>query len=268
MSRVQRELGAASTYLKRQCPFDTFPETAVVLGSGFKHFAQAIEIVHEIEFREIPYFIAPKVQGHGSSLCFARSAEKEIVVLTGRIHLYEGHTPYDVVFAVRALASSGIKNLVLTNAAGGLDAALSPGDVLVLEDHINLTGMNCLVGDTESLGKRFVDMTNCYDKEWREKILKLGGTKPGIYVGLLGCTYETPAETRYYARSGANAVGMSTVLECIAARQMNIKVAALSFVTNLAAGLSDKVDHQEVLDIGKSEAPRLAKILAEVCQLA
>lgn len=162
------------------------------------------------------------------------------------------------------LAKVGAKNLVVTNAAGGLNPNLNPGDVLALEDQINFTGQNCLTGDAKDFGAQFVDMCNCYDQEWRERIISDNSLQTGVYLGLLGPTYETPAETRFFGTTGANAVGMSTVQEVIAARQMGMTVAGLSFVTNLAGGLSSEVSHTDVLEIGRSKAGYLAKILESV----
>jgi len=238
----------------------------VVLGSGFREFTKNIEISKEAPFSEIPHFCSPKVAGHGSSVVVSNVDGQRIMVYTGRTHMYEGYSADQVSFPVRTAIKYGIKNILLTNAAGGLQKKLSPGDILVLEDQINLTGENCLRGNGSLLGPQFVDMINCFDREWRKGILAKANVKPGSYIGLMGPTYETPAETKFYGQSGADVVGMSTVQEVIAARQMGASVAGLSFVTNLAGGLSSEVNHQDVIEIGKKKAPELLQALKVAIQ--
>jgi purine-nucleoside phosphorylase len=239
------------------------PQTLVTLGSGFAGFQDKLNVSLKIDLKDIPHVKTPQVHGHGASLVFGSIANQQVAVQTGRVHLYEGYSADDIVFTTRVMAKVGIRNLVVTNAAGGLHAGLKPGDVLMLRDQVNLTGTNCLVGVPSELGQRFVDMINCYDRDWRAAVVKETGVKEGVYIGLLGPTYETPAETALFASFKADAVGMSTVQEVIAARQLGLRVAGFSFVTNLAAGLSSSVSHLEVLDIGKKKTSYLQEIIVK-----
>ncbi len=234
------------------------PTLAIVLGSGFQHAADRMAVEAEIAQRELPGFAPAGVSGHAGRLLIGRLAGTPVIVLSGRAHFYEGHSMAAVTFAVRALASSGIRDLLLTNAAGGINRRFRPGDFMVLSDHINLMGVNPLRPDSCGLppggaAGAFVDLTCVYDPGLRARLLQAGrkcGLKlhSGVYLALCGPSYETPAEIRAFARLGADAVGMSTVPEAVVARQCGMRVAALSCITNLAAGRNPQpLSHDEVL---------------------
>ncbi|HVW28686.1 MAG TPA: purine-nucleoside phosphorylase [Polyangiaceae bacterium] len=222
-------------------------EVGVVLGSGLGRFADTLGDVVKFPFAEIPHLRAPSVAGHSGSLCFGTVGDTSVSCLQGRVHLYEGHPVEDVVFGCRLLAALGCRVVLLTNAAGGIGEGLRPGALMLVLDHLNLTGENPLVG-----GPNFVDLTRAYDPEIadaaraaaRESGVSLA---EGVYAGLLGPSYETPAEIRVLRALGAHAVGMSTVVETIALRALGVRVGAMSCITNFAAGLSDVVlDHRDV----------------------
>jgi purine-nucleoside phosphorylase len=230
------------------------PTVGVVLGSGLGAWADGLGSATRIPYADIPHMARSSVAGHAGNLCVGHDASGVAVAcLQGRVHLYEGHDPERVVFGVRLLARLGCRAVVLTNAAGGLDPAWSPGDLMLVTDHLNLMWRSPLVGPNESaLGPRFPDMTEAYDRALsqlaREAARESGVLlREGVYAGLLGPTYETPAEIRMLRTLGASAVGMSTVPEVIALRHMGVRTAAVSCITNLAAGLSPTLlSHGEV----------------------
>jgi purine-nucleoside phosphorylase len=259
----------AAEFIGRQCPFDSVPKVAVVLGSGFRAFSAHVSVAKSLALSDIPGFVAPKVSGHGGELLFAESKGQSVILLTGRSHLYEGHDVSQVVHPVRSLGKLGVRSIILTNAAGGLSRDLIPGSLMMIRDQLNLSGQNCLTGEgVEAFGKRFVDMVDAYDSQWMDRLNSIRSMPRGVYAGLLGPTYETPAETAWLAQIGATMVGMSTVQECIAARQMGMKVLGMSLITNLAGGLSAQVDHQEVLDAGKKAEALLRGALEQAIVVA
>lgn len=250
MSVIERLDEAAATVRARA---DLIPAVGVVLGSGLGAWADGLSGLVRIPYAEVPHMARSTVVGHAGNLCIGRSEGVPVACLQGRVHLYEGHEPERVVFGVRLLARLGCRAVILTNAAGGLDPAHSPGDLMLVVDHLNLMGCNPLSGPNDGrLGPRFPDMTEAYDRELsalaREAARETGlSLREGVYAGLLGPTYETPAEIRMFRSWGADAVGMSTVPEVIALRHMGVRTAAVSCITNLAAGLSKtKLDHSEV----------------------
>jgi purine-nucleoside phosphorylase len=217
----------------------------------------------------------PAVAGHAGNLCFGRVADTPVVCLQGRIHLYEGHPVDRVVQGVRVMARLGVRCVLVTNAAGALDPSWSPGDPMVVTDHINLTGVSPLVGpNDEALGPRFPDMSAAYDPQLREELRRVAagtGTllRDGVYAAMLGPQYETPAEIRMLRAMGAQAVGMSTVHEVIALRHMGIRVGALSCITNLAAGVGARpLDHAEVEATAQSQRDAIAALLSGWIQCA
>ena len=231
------------------------PSLAIVLGSGLGDFADSLAGAVTMPYGELPHWPASKVIGHAGKLVVGRSGGKTIAALAGRCHLYEGHEPGRVAFAVRALGLLGVKTLILTNAAGGVNTGFAQGALMVIDDHINLTGQNPLVGENdERFGARFPDMTEVYSSRLRAVADRAGRaagvTLPhGIYAALMGPSYETPAEIRYLRTIGADAVGMSTVPEAIVARHMQIDVLGISCITNLAAGvLPQPLNHAEVME--------------------
>jgi purine-nucleoside phosphorylase len=231
------------------------PEVAVVLGSGLGDFANSLGDAVTMAYRDLPHWPTSAVIGHSGKLVVGRTGGRTIAALAGRCHLYEGHDVSRVAFAVRTLGLLGVKTLILTNAAGGVNTGFAQGALMVIDDHINLTGHNPLVGENdERLGVRFPDMTEVYSSRLRAiadgAAKTIGQILPhGIYAALLGPSYETPAEIRYLRIIGADAVGMSTVAEAIAARHMRIEVLGISCITNMAAGvLPLPLDHAEVME--------------------
>ncbi|HLK37839.1 MAG TPA: purine-nucleoside phosphorylase [Polyangiaceae bacterium] len=244
------------------------PQVGVVLGSGLGDFAQTLEGLVRIPYAELPHMAATAVPGHAGFLCFGRAGEVPVVCMQGRLHLYEGHPVDKVVQGVRVMARLGVRCVLLTNAAGGLDPAWAAGDLMLVLDHLNLTGASPLVGaDDPSLGPRFPDMTDAYDPALREALHAVAGEagiplREGIYAAMLGPSYETPAEVRMLRGLGAHAVGMSTALEAIALRHMGVRVGALSCITNLAAGVSARpLSHAEVESTARASRDRLVTLL-------
>jgi purine-nucleoside phosphorylase len=262
-SELRHQIRVCSEDVKKLLGCSEFPKTLIILGSGFSGFQQTLTDIKSINLSQISGFPIPNVQGHGKTLMLGKCRGQEVLVLSGRAHMYEGFSESVVVLPIRVMAYLGVENLILTNAAGSVDENLLPGDVMMIEDHINLTGRNCLAspGSIE-LNPIFVDMGECYDKNWREHILTFGKVKKGVYVGLLGPNYETPAETRMLQILGANAVGMSTVQEAICARHLGLKVCGISFITNMAGGLGNDLDHQEVLSLSEKHRPFTSDLLA------
>jgi purine-nucleoside phosphorylase len=248
------------------------PTLAIVLGSGFHHILTELPAGPRIAYAKIPGFPEPTVSGHAGELVFGHLGKTPVLVLSGRAHFYEGHPMERVAFAVRTLAAFGIRDLLLTNAAGGINRNFRPGDFMVLADHINFMGINPLRGPAIPGLNRFVDLTDAYDVGLSRLLFKAGKScnvklRRGVYLAVSGPSYETPAEIRAFARLGADAVGMSTVPEAIVARQCGLNVAAISCITNLAAGIAKgKLSHAEVLETAersKTAAATLLKRFAE-----
>jgi purine-nucleoside phosphorylase len=275
----------AAARLEKTCPLR--PKLAIVLGSGFHHVLTELRVAKKIFYTQIPGFPKPTVSGHAGELYFGHLDKTPVLVLSGRAHFYEGHPMERVTFAVRALANFGITDLLLTNAAGGINKKFRAGDFMVLTDHINFMGVNPLRpsgGDASSPWisatgasppplPRFVDLTEAYAQNLRGLLFKAGKIsklklQQGVYLAVSGPSYETPAEIRAFATLGADAVGMSTVPEVIAARQCGLRVAAVSCITNLAAGISKKnLSHAEVLATAervKKSGAALIKNFAEL----
>lgn len=233
------------------------PSLAIVLGSGLGPFAETLRDAIALPYEMIPHWPASAVVGHAGRLVVGtHRSGRRIAVLSGRVHLYEGHPMSRVVFGVRAMARWGVPSLLLTNAAGGINTAFKPGTLMLIEDHINMMGANPLVGPNEDhLGERFPDMTEVYAAELRAQAREAAsaarvGLAQGTYIAVLGPSYETPAEIRAFRQMGADAVGMSTVPEAIAARHMGMRVAGVSCITNPAAGvLPEPLRHEEVMEV-------------------
>src|SRR5580658_7363693 len=243
------------------------PTLAIVLGSGFHHVLTELRVDKKVSYAKIPGFPTTSVAGHAGELFFGHLGGTPVIVLSGRAHFYEGHPMERVTFAVRTLAAFGIRDLLLTNAAGGLNKAFHPGDFMALTDHINLMGVNPLRGPAIPGLMRFVDLTDTYDARLRLLLMKAGkmsGLKlrQGVYLAVSGPSYETPAEIRAFARLGADVVGMSTVPEAIVARQYGLRVAAVSCITNLAAGLNPvPLSHKEVLETANNVEHKASSML-------
>jgi purine-nucleoside phosphorylase len=249
------------------------PTLAIVLGSGFQHVLSELKVDAEIPYDRLPGFPSVGVSGHAGKLLIGELGGTAVLVLSGRAHFYEGHPMTLVTFAVRALATYGIRDLLLTNAAGGINRKFRSGDFMVILDHINFMGTNPLRGAPLPDVPRFVDLTRAYDPGL-ERLLQRAGRdcrlklRSGVYLAVTGPSYETPAEIQAFAQLGADAVGMSTVPETIVARQCGLKVAGLSCITNLAAGRSRQaLSHAEVLDTAervKILAAQLLKVFAKL----
>jgi purine-nucleoside phosphorylase len=234
------------------------PTIGLVLGSGLGSFADELSDATRIPYANIPYFPVSTAIGHAGQMVIGNVGNVPVAAMQGRVHLYEGYSSNEVAFPIRVLGRMGIRALILTNAAGGINLQYKQGALVVISDHINLQGTNPLVGQNDDgMGPRFPDMTQAYYKPYREITLRAAGrlrnkVHEGVYAGLLGPSYETPAEIRYLRAIGADLVGMSTIPEVIAARHMGIKVLAISCVTNMAAGISDEVlKHEDVLATGE-----------------
>jgi purine-nucleoside phosphorylase len=231
------------------------PHVGVILGSGLGNVVDAVDVEAAIPYGEIPGARASTVMGHQGRLIFGRAKGAPVVIMQGRVHFYEGYEMDEVMFLTRVLGKLGIKKLVVTNAAGGINTAYKPGDLMLISDHINFMGVNPLRGpNVDELGLRFPDMTDSYAEALRAMAKEVGASlglelKEGVYLGLSGPTYETPAEIRAFRVLGADAVGMSTVPEVIAASHMQIPVLGISCITNMAAGiLKQKLSHVEVME--------------------
>jgi purine-nucleoside phosphorylase len=244
------------------------PTIGVVLGSGLGAFAEELEAPVEIPYAEIPGWPASTAIGHAGELVLGKLDAMDVAVMAGRAHLYEGYTPQQVVFGVRTLGALGVRAIVFTNAAGGINLAYQRGGLVLMSDHINLQGCNPLVGpNDDSLGPRFPDMSEVYSKAYRETAKQVARElgielREGVYAAMLGPSYETPAEIRYLRAIGADLVGMSTVLEAIAANHMGMRCLGISCVTNMAAGvLPEKLNHEEVLAVGAAVRDTLVRFL-------
>jgi purine-nucleoside phosphorylase len=247
------------------------PLVAIVLGSGLGGFADEMTESVRIPYNDIPHFARSTAVGHAGQLVLGNIGAWPVVVMQGRVHLYEGYPVHSVVFPMRVFSRMGVRAAILTNAAGGINPDYGQGRLVVIRDHINLQGQNPLVGPEDpNLGLRFIDMSEAYSRNYRQIALEAGkrlGIQlgEGVYAALLGPSYETPAEIRFLRTIGADLVGMSTVPEVIVARQMGIKVLAISCVTNMAAGTTDApINHEEVLEIGRKISGQFKALLRDV----
>lgn len=242
----------AASDIRSRC--DTLPETAVVLGSGLGDFSDRVVDAVSTPYTSLPYWPASKVVGHSGHLVIGTVAGKRIAVLSGRVHFYEGHDLATVVFPTRVMARLGVKRIILTNAAGGINTAFAQGGLMIIDDHINMLGSNPLIGPNDDrFGPRFPDMSEVYSQRLRDIADRAARAKGvdvshGVYLAVHGPSYETPAEIRFYRNMGADAIGMSTVPEAIAARHMGQEVLGISCISNMAAGvLPQPIVHDDVL---------------------
>jgi purine-nucleoside phosphorylase len=266
-ARVQ----AAAAFVRARIPAP--PQVAIVLGSGLGDFASHVEGAVAVPYEAIPGWPPATVVGHAGTLVAGTVRGKAVAVLAGRAHYYEGHPMANVVFGVRVMGALGVKTLLLTNAAGGINTSFSQGVLMVIEDHINLVGTNPLIGpNDERFGPRFPDMSEVYSRRLRavagEAARRLGvALEHGVYVGLHGPSYETPAEIRFLRAIGADAVGMSTVAEAIAARHVGMDVLGISCITNMAAGvLPQPLVHDEVMETARRVRGAFIGLLEEIVQ--
>jgi purine-nucleoside phosphorylase len=257
---------AAAEFVAARTPLR--PAIAIVLGSGLGAFAEQLESPTAIAFAEIPHFPRSTVPGHSGKLVVGLVAGVPVAVMQGRVHAYEGYSPEEVTFPVRVLGRLGVKTLVLTNAAGGINEGLKQGQLVLIADHINLSGRNPVAGPNEErFGLRFFDMSEAYSGRLRLLAHEAARAMDfrldeGVYLRVLGPSFETPAEIRAFRTLGADLVGMSTVQETIAARHMGMEVLGISCVTNLAAGIQkEPLSHEEVMETGRAVEAQLAGLL-------
>jgi purine-nucleoside phosphorylase len=247
------------------------PVVGLVLGSGLGAYADSLAGATRIPYAEIPHFPTSTAIGHRGEMVLGTAGDTPVAVMNGRVHYYEGYTPAEVVFPVRVLGRLGIKVLVMTNAAGSVNVNYKPGELMIITDHVNYMGINPLIGpNDERFGPRFFDMSEAYDPKLQEiaerACSKVGMTvRRGVYIAFNGPSYETPAEIKASRTLGADAVGMSTVPEVIAARHMGIRVLAISCITNMAAGvIKKKLHHLEVLEVAEKVKSGLLDVLSRV----
>lgn len=263
---MDQKLKDAAEFLRGRIPQP--PVVGVILGSGLGDFADQVANAVVVPYAEIPGFPASAVVGHAGKLVAGEVGGVATIVLSGRVHYYEGHPMPLVVFPARVLGALGCRTVIVTNAAGGVDRSFRAGDLMLIEDHINGFGTNPLMGaNDDDLGPRFPDMSDAYRKDLRAVALRTAKRlrvplRRGVYIGLTGPSYETPAEIRMFRTMGANAVGMSTVPEVIALNQMGVGIVGISCITNMAAGvLPRKLDHKEVLETTVRVKDRFVKLL-------
>jgi purine-nucleoside phosphorylase len=269
MSEILSNAQTAVSYIRSKTSLE--PKLAIILGSGLGSFASQVADAVTISYAEIPNFPQSTVAGHSGKLVLGTIGGVPIAVMQGRVHAYEGYTMAQVTFPTRVLGLLGVKKLIVTNAAGGINTRYGQGAIVALSDHINLSGTNAALGpNIDALGPRFFDMSAAYSPVLRklaiDEAAKQGWTlNEGVYLAVLGPSYETPAEIRAFRTLGADLVGMSTVHEVIIARHMGIEVLGLSVVTNMAAGVLDQpINHEEVMEIGKRIEGQFTALLTAV----
>lgn len=268
-SSTLQQIQETVSYLKKQ--YSAEPVAGIVLGSGLGNFAREIKIEKEVPYNEIPHFPVSTVEGHSGKLLFGELAGKKVVAMAGRFHYYEGYTPQDVVFPIRVMKFLGVKTVLLSNAAGGVNPAFNVGDIMIIRDHVSFFTPNPLVGkNIAELGPRFPDMSEPYKKHLINKARAIGEAngfdlKEGVYVAVTGPTFETRAEYKLIHVVGGDVVGMSTVQETIAAVHMGLDVFAASVVTDLGIREEENViTHEEVLAAAKEAEPKLALLFREL----
>lgn len=249
----------------------TKPEIGMILGSGLGQMADYIEDAKTLDYSDIPGFPVSTVEGHAGRLVAGALMGKQVIAMQGRFHYYEGYPMSEVIFPVRVMRLLGVERLIVTNAAGGINKSFKPGDLMIITDHINLMGYNPLIGrNVDDLGERFPGMTDAYDKQLVKTAAACArrldiDIKQGVYCGVTGPSYETPAEIRMLGTVGGDAVGMSTVPEVIAAVHCGMKVLGISCITNMAAGIMHHApNHQEVLEVGKKAQQKFVMLLKEI----
>ena len=263
------KIKAITEHIRKTASFN--PEVGIILGSGLGGLVKEIEVIKEINYADIPGFPVSTVKGHGSKLIFGKLNGVNVVAMQGRFHFYEGYSMQEVILPVRVMKFLGIKTLILSNASGGVNPAYKVGDLMILDDHINLMGTNPLIGKNEDeLGPRFPDMGEPYDKALIQKAQAIAAKHgivchTGVYAAVTGPTFETRAEYKYIKYIGADCVGMSTVPENIAARHIGLPVFAISIITDL--GGSDQpevITHEEVLKVANAAEQKMTVIIKEL----
>lgn len=271
MQTLVQQVDETIAYL--QSKTDMRPETAVVLGSGLGQLADRLENACAIPYEALPHWKASTAPGHNGRLLFGRLGGKQVVCMQGRLHYYEGYTMEEITYPVRVMARLGVKNLLLSNAAGGINVDFAPGDLMLITDHINFLGRNPLMGPNEAaFGVRFCDMSYAYHPALRalalEAAAELGQTlRQGVYVAATGPSYETPAEICMFRSWGASAVGMSTVPEVIVANHCGLRVLGISCITNMAAGVLDQpLTEAEVLETGEKSGAAFQALMTRIIE--
>jgi len=264
-----KEISEAVAFI--QSKYNTAPVVGIVLGSGLGSFADEIDVECEIEYSNIPHFPVSTVEGHSGKLIFGNLSGKKVVAMAGRFHYYEGYTTKEVVFPIRVLKFLGIKTLLISNAAGGINSSFKVGDLMIIKDHISMLTMNPLLGkNIDEFGERFPDMSEPYKNNLIEKAKKIATEnkfeiKEGVYVGVTGPTFETRAEYKMLNILGGDAVGMSTVQEVIAAVQLGLPVFAISVITDIGIREEENtITHEEVLQAAKDAEPKLTLIFKQL----
>ena len=267
MQSYRNKVLEATTYLKNY--LDELPQVGLLTGTGLGEATTRIETTYAAAYRDIPHFPVSTVESHSGNLVFGRLCSRRVVAMQGRFHLYEGYSPLDVTFPIRVMQALGVRCLIVSNAAGGLKAEFKAGDVMIIADHINLTGENPLVGLKDpAWGNRFPDMTSAYDRDLMERAEYVATDASirvhrGVYAGLKGPSLETPAETRYLKIIGADAVGFSTVHEVVVAIQAGMQVLGLSIITNINdPDRPQPATAAEIIAVARQVAPRLETIVS------
>ena len=247
------------------------PKIAIIVGSGLSNIKESIKNSKVIEYNKIPYFKKTTVEGHKGELIFGQLNSTDVVLLNGRLHYYEGYSMQDISYPVRLMKYLGIETIIITCAVGAINTNYKVGDIVVIKDHINFIFNNPLIGQHhKEFGERFTDLTNLYDSKLIQKIIKISKKNKiriheGIYFAVSGPSYETPAEVSAFRKLGGDVVGMSLIAESIVAKQMNMNVLALTYVSNKASGVStEKLSHKEVLTLGKKTSVSMEKIISNI----
>ena len=265
---ILEKLKESVKYIKKKTKSN--PKIAVILGSGLSNIQNQLKNIVSIPYGKIPHFKQSTVEGHNGQLIFGKLNSTDVMLMSGRLHYYEGYSMQDITYPVRFMKCLGIEKLIITCAVGAINRKYNVGDIVVIKDHINFMCNNPLIGKhCSEFGDRFPDMTDIYNKDIRKQILKTAKNnkikvKEGVYFAVSGPSYETPAEVNAYRKLGGDVVGMSLVPESIVANQMNMKVSALTYIANKASGLSKKsLTHGEVLQIGKKSSVSMEKIITD-----
>lgn len=262
------KLDEATTYLKEQCEIQ--PSTLIILGSGLGDFTKDLKIYKTVFYRDIPYFTTSNVSGHQAALVIADIEGTPVFIMKGRNHYYQGLTEEEMRLPIQLFANIGVLNMIVTNACGGMNPSFKAGDIMIIEDHINMMGRNPLIGDNvEKLGPRFIDMSAPYDLDFISLIESISiknhiKLQKGVYVGYLGPNYETRSEIKAFRMLGGDAVGMSTVPEVIVARHSGLRVLGLSVITNMSTGIQkSELSHDEVLIFSKQASSKISILLRD-----
>ncbi|MCL2485720.1 MAG: purine-nucleoside phosphorylase [Endomicrobia bacterium] len=266
------KISKTKSFLKKVLRNKKFnPEIVIITGSGLGGIRKKFEIIKTVKYEKIPFFAKATVSGHKGELVFCSYKGKDIIIVSGRVHYYEGHNAGEIIYPLRVLKALGVKTLISTAAVGALNKNYNPGDIVFIKDHINFTGNNPLIGGHfDEFGKRFPDIGSAYDAELRKFALKAAKqnkikSREGIYFCVSGPSYETPAEVSAFRKLGGDVVGMSVVYEVIAAAQMGIKTLGISYVSNMAAGINkEALSHDDVLVLGKKAGAEISVIIEGV----